>query len=435
MPPLRRVALAFSLISVAATVVAPPALATGPILSGLAKPVKVTTLKPGLVQYRYKLLVNDDGVRRTQTLYKIVWSYPSTRIALHSAVLGSESNGWIRENPISSWAQWSQPGGLVAAINGDMFNDQFPVGEPDGLLVHQRTVYDFGWGGPGVGYLPNGSMIMGRPKAVPALLKVGAHSVTVGVWNGKPLHDDQIGVYSGTSSVTVPSGFVGFAIDSTALLNLLHGSKAGFKFPSGSDVSETVSGFRFSVPGGKHTDVNLTLGQLAQCPNGGCPAGTVIPMPDGGVIALAKTGSIAATGLAAKVLANAPIGLAVDDNGWGSVTDTMGGKPQLVHNGSPQTTLLSYVDPWQWAYPHWRPAIVQKGTVAKGQGWMVLVGGAGAVGIRGSTFSRMLVQMGATNAMGFDNNSSAELYRPGVTPVTAYGFEREIPAATYLTFN
>ncbi len=433
--PLRRVALAFALMSALATVVAPQALAAGPILSGLGTPVKVTTLKPGLVQYRYRLVVNDDGVRRVQTLYKIAWSYPSTRIALHSAVLGSVSNGWIRENPISSWASWSRPAGLVAAINGDMFADQYWQAKPDGLLVHNRTVTDFGWGGPAVGYLANGSMVMGRPSAVPALIKVGSHSLTVGAWNGKPLHNDQIGVYSGVSSVTVPPGFVGFTLDSTALLNLLHGSQGGYRFPAGSNVTEIVTGFRFSVPGGIHTDASMPFGQVAQCPETACPSGTVVPMPAHGVVVLAKKGSIAAISLGAKLSASAPIAVAVDDNGWARVTDTMGGKPQLVHNGMPQTLLLSYVDPWQWQYPHWRPAIVQKGTTAKGQGWMVLVGGANAVGIRGSTFARMLVQMGATNAMGFDNNSSAELFRPGVNPITAYGFERQIPAATYLTFN
>ena len=30
---------------------------------------------------------------------------------------------------------------------------------------------------------------------------------------------------------------------------------------------------------------------------------------------------------------------------------------------------------------------------------------------------------------------STELYRPGFTPLTAYGFERYIPTATYLTFH
>jgi hypothetical protein len=433
--PLRRVALVFALMSAFATVVAPQALAAGPILSGLKTPLKVTTLKPGLVQYHYRLVINDDGIRRTQTMYKIVWSYPSSHIALHSGVLGTASNGWIRDNPISDWATWSRPAGLVAAINGDMFDDQYTVGRPDGLLVHSRTVYDFGWGGPGVGYLANGSMVMGRPSAVPALIKVGSHSLTVGAWNGKPLHNDQIGVYSGISTVTVPPGYVGFTLDSAALLNLLHGSKGGYAFRSGSNVTEIVTGFRYSVPGGTHTDAAMAFGQVAQCPETACPSGTVIPTPAGGVVVLAKKGSLAAIALGARLSNNQTIGLAVDDNGWARVTDTMGGKPQLVRNGSPQTLLLPYVDPWQWQYAHWRPAIVQKGNTAKGQGWMVLIGGPNAVGIRGSTFSRLLVQMGATNAMGFDNNSSAELYRPGANPITAYGFERQIPAATYLAFN
>src|SRR5262249_32260435 len=108
MPLLRRVALATALMSALRAVAAPPVVAAGPILSGLAKPAAVTTLKPGVVQYRYRIVVNDDGVIRKQTMYKIAWSYPSTRVSLHSALLGSyASTGWIHNNPISSWASWS----------------------------------------------------------------------------------------------------------------------------------------------------------------------------------------------------------------------------------------------------------------------------------------------------------------------------------------
>ena len=66
--------------------------------------------------------------------------------------------------------------------------------------------------------------------------------------------------------------------------------------------------------------------------------------------------------------------------------------------------------------------------------WIVC-GASDASGIYGSTWGRMLVQLGAKNAMGFDNNSSTELYRPGMNPVTAYGFERSIVSATALTYS
>jgi hypothetical protein len=110
----------------------------------------------------------------------------------------------------------------------------------------------------------------------------------------------------------------------------------------------------------------------------------------------------------------------------------MGGKPQLVSNGTASTTRPNFVDPWQWDNPHWRPAVVKS---ASGKGWLVVAGGSRGVGIQASTWARMLVQMGAREAMGFDNNSSTELYRPGVTPITAYGYERSIPSATILSYR
>ena len=72
---------------------------------------------------------------------------------------------------------------------------------------------------------------------------------------------------------------------------------------------------------------------------------------------------------------------------------------------------------------------------SNGQGWLIVAGGNRGVGIQGTTWAKMLVQMGAQSAMGFDNNSSTELYRPGVTPITAYGYERSIPSATFLSYH
>ena len=110
----------------------------------------------------------------------------------------------------------------------------------------------------------------------------------------------------------------------------------------------------------------------------------------------------------------------------------MGGKPQLVNNGTAIAARPAFVDPWQWDNPHWRPAVVKTAT---GQGWLVVAGGNRGVGIQATTWAKMLVQMGARDAMGFDNNSSTELYRPGVSPITAYGYERYIPSATFLSYH
>jgi hypothetical protein len=124
--------------------------------------------------------------------------------------------------------------------------------------------------------------------------------------------------------------------------------------------------------------------------------------------------------------------MATDNVGWDVVDDVMGGKPQLVNNGIAIAARPTFMDPWQWDNPHWRPAVVK---TAAGQGWLVVAGGSNGVGIQSTTWAKMLVQMGARNAMGFDNNSSTELYRPGVAPVTAYGYERYIPSATFLSYH
>jgi len=63
-----------------------------------------------------------------------------------------------------------------------------------------------------------------------------------------------------------------------------------------------------------------------------------------------------------------------------------------------------------------------------------VTGGAWGSGVWADTWARMLTQMGAQNALGFDNNSSAELYRPGTAPLTAFDWERSIPSAVALSY-
>src|SRR4051794_27741120 len=109
----------------------------------------------------------------------------------------------------------------------------------------------------------------------------------------------------------------------------------------------------------------------------------------------------------------------------------MGGKPQLVSGGTPLVNRPSYVDSWQWSEPHWRPALV-KGS--NGTAWLAVTGAAYGQGVWADTWARMLQQMGAVSALGFDNNSSAELYRPGAAPLTAFNWERSIPSAVALSY-
>ena len=430
-------------VSAVALATAPAALA-GPIQSGLASPVSVTLLKPGVTLTHYRVTVLDGGVLRTQNIYKVSWTIGDSRVSLDSAPLGAyyADDYSVRLNQIRGWATGSSPVGLTAAINGDFFADSYAhsgAGRPSGLLVHNRSVLSFGWGGPAVGYLPGGDMLMGRPQAVPSLIKLpNSKTATVGAFNslssrGVAIHGDQVAAYIvAGAKVTVPAGYAGYVLPSIALSTMLHGSRSGFRFASGSNMSETVAGFRFEDPAAAYQTVSVPTSKPAGCPTGTCVAGTGLTVPTGGVVVLARAGGIAATGLSTKAAAGTALIVASDNAGWQTVDDVMGGKPQLVSNGTPIASRPAFVDPWQWDNPHWRPAVVK---TASGQGWLVVAGGSRGVGIQATTWAKMLVQMGAQSAMGFDNNSSTELYRPGVTPITAYGYERSIPSATFLSYR
>jgi hypothetical protein len=265
----------------------------------------------------------------------------------------------------------------------------------------------------------------------------GGKTATVGAFNalstnGVTVHGDQVAAYVTTGArVTVPSGYVGFVVPSTVLRTTLRGSRGGYSFTTGSGTNDTVAAFRFAASSPVVTAA-MPTSQPAACPTGTCAAGVQLTVGASDVVLLAKSGGMAATGLSARASAGAPVNVTLDASQWSTVSDVMGGKPQLVRNGAAISQRPGYVDPWQWDNPHWRPAVVK---ATNGQAWMIVAGGANGVGIHATTWARMLVQMGAKNAMGFDNNSSTELFRPGVSPVTAYGYERSIPSATYLSYR
>lgn len=441
---LRALAAAIA-VSAVALAVAPAAYATGPIQSGLATPVAVTTLKPGVILTQYKVTVLDAGVMRTQSIYKVSWTIGNSHVSLDSAALGtyypddfSVRLTQIKGSPATIAAQSS----LMAAINGDFFADSYShsgAGRPSGLLIHDRTIYSFGWGGPAVGYMPGGNLVMGKPQAVPSLITLpNGKTATVGAFNaltsrGVAIHGDQVAAYvNAGAKLTVPTGYAGYVLPSTVLRTMLRGSKGGYRYSTGTNINETVAGFRFEDPAAAYQQVSVPTSKPSTCPTGTCAAGTQLTVPLAGVVVLAKAGGIAATGLSAKSAAGGALAVATDNVGWDAVDDVMGGKPQLVNNGVAIAGRPSFVDPWQWDNPHWRPAVVK---ASNGQGWLVVAGGSRGVGIQGTTWAKMLVQMGAQSAMGFDNNSSTELYRPGVSPITAYGYERSIPSATFLSYH
>jgi hypothetical protein len=407
------------------TAAAPAALPPGPVVK-LAT-VSAKTVRPGVTLTHYRATVR--GYYYAQDVYKLAWKVGNPHLSLHSALLGRyhESNGTVDIARLSTLG--STPG-LVAALNGD-FSAYVTSSSyvNSGMLVSDRRIYRFGWGGPGVGYGAAGDFTIGKPAAVPVKLRLpGGKTATIGLYGGRPERGDQVGVYNGAGkSLTVPAGYVAFTIDSPLFGTMLRGSRT-MRNPTGQGVREQVVAFAFREPSAAAATAVLPIAASSV-------AGDVVRVPAGGAVLMAQEGGLAATGLAALAARATPaVTINVDAAGWDSVTDVMGGKPQLVTDGRAIATRPGYVDPWQWECGGgcWRPALVRSG----GQGWLVLAGGPQASGMTMPVFARVLKQLGAQQALGFDNNGSAELFRPGAEPITAArGYERPLPTATTLLYR
>jgi hypothetical protein len=160
-----------------------------------------------------------------------------------------------------------------------------------------------------------------------------------------------------------------------------------------------------------------------------------VTVPATGTVLLAKVGGIAEVGLSALAAsANPVVDINGDAKGWSSVSDVMGGKPELVSGGDAISSRPTIVDSWQWTCGGgcWRPALMRTST---GRGSLILIGARGGSGLTMLSFARVLRQLGAEQAIGFDNNGSAEMYRPGHRPYTGYGYERWLPTATTLRYR
>src|SRR3954447_5944247 len=210
MVPVRRIAAALSALAVLAAASAGPATAAGPIAKGLTA-TSAKALRSGVTLSQFTMQVNDHGHLRTVRVWKVSWKVGNPHVRLDSALLGgyNTDDRSVKLGRISSWAKWGAPAGLVAAVNGDYFADSwqhYGSGRPSGLLIHDRHVYGFGWGGPAVGFKAGGDLVRGRPSAVPAQLSLpGGKQATIGAFGALPVRGDQVGVFS-TQSVTIPAG-------------------------------------------------------------------------------------------------------------------------------------------------------------------------------------------------------------------------------------
>jgi hypothetical protein len=415
----------------------------GPITSYGCPPVPMwctKALKPGITLTRWRAKLRSGT---TQTIYKLSWKLGDPHVSLMAAALNRpNASGDIALGTISHWASASGTPGLLGAINGDFFSSVgWSSGHPSGMLVHSRHVVAFGSGGPGVGYEPDGRMIMGTPSAKPAKLFLGeGQTATIAGFDpGSTLnhlgtHGDQVVLKTVTSGpVNVPAGWNGYLVGNLSgpnpFPNMLRGSERLVN-STGSAKLETVAGFRFGDAAGAVATVTLPI---VVAPSSSVQLGA------GQVLVLALPGYPA--DLALNRLANNShlVKVSIDAPAWSTVQDVMGGKPQLVKNGktmyptAQQDPPMMSGDGWQWEYPHWRPAVVE----TKTHGWLIITGGVRyGDGVYGWNWGKMLVQLGAQNAMGFDNNSSTEMFAPGHGTWTfSPGWERDITEATALTYH
>jgi hypothetical protein len=412
-------------VFVVSTSAAPATLLPGPITR--LRVVSRSALRPGVFFTHYRASVR--GYGRAQEIYRISWAIGDTHVKLGSALLGTyhPAQETVDVHPVSSLGA---PAGLLAAINGDYsaYTTRSAY-RNSGMLVKNRRIYNFGWGGPGVGYLPAGDFEIGRPRAQPVKLKLPNRlTATIGAFGALPAASDQVGAYdTGGTVVTVPLGYVAYTIDSTAFRTMLRGDRT-LTNRTGRDRPEPVAAFAFAEPSAAATATSLPIAGTQQ-------AGAQVTVPENGAVLVAKVGGIAEVGLSALAASASPVvDVNGDAKGWGSVSAVMGGKPELVSSGVAISSRPTSIDSWQWTCGGgcWRPALIRTNS---GRGSLILIGARGGSGLTMLTFARVLRQLGAQEAIGFDSNGSAEMYRPRVRPYTAYGYERWLPTATTLRYR
>ena len=236
------------------TSAAPATPLPGPITR--LRVVSRSALRPGVFFTHYR--ANVRGYRRAQEIYRISWAIGDTHVTLGSALLGTyhPAQETVDVHPISSLGA---PAGLLAAINGDYsaYTTRSAY-RNSGMLVKNRKIYNFGWGGPGVGYLPAGDFEIGRPRAQPVKLKLPNRlTATIGAFGaaaGRPATRSAPTTPPAPSS-RCPQGYVAFTIDSTAFRTMLRGDRT-LRNRTGRDRPEPVAAFAFAEPSSAgHHDV------------------------------------------------------------------------------------------------------------------------------------------------------------------------------------
>jgi hypothetical protein len=450
-----RVTLSFAVGVAGCLALAPQALAAtpkikGPIVSYRCPPAPLfcsRTLKPGVTLTHYRAKMHSGP---SQDIYRLSWKLGDPHVHLFAEALNAPTaTGRILLSTISNWAGRGAPAGFLGALNADFFSQgsNWSYGKPSGMLVQGRRIYDFGTGGPAVGYESAGRMVMGSPIARPVKITLTeGHTATINSFDPSSrglnsVKGDQVAVKTGASA-RVPTGWIGVVVTNARpgfFTEMLQGNEQVAN-SSGLRTGETVRGFRLGEGTGVTTTSQLQVLSTTTCGGYVCHGQIDVPLGAGQALLIAKSGHFAEAGLVQRANGSAhALTISTDNPRWAGVSDVMGGKPRLVKGGK-----VSYPAPWvnppmmssdgwQWDYAHWRPAVAETAT----RGWLIITGGVRyGNGVTGWNWGKMLVQLGARNAIGFDNNSSTELYVPHRGTWTfSPGYQRQIAEATALAYR
>jgi hypothetical protein len=164
--------------------------------------------------------------------------------------------------------------------------------------------------------------------------------------------------------------------------------------------------------------------------------GADVVVTAGGVVLVARAGTLAARGLD-LVASSGRFSMRVGDRGWTAATDIMEGKYQMVSGGTARAAYPGRPDSWPWYCQGTGTGCVRAvvATARGNQGWVVVETAANGTGLTMPDFARVLSQLGAIDVMGFDGNTHADFWRRGAAPITAGGWEPTAPATTTLRYQ
>ncbi len=395
LPPLR---LSFVFVAVALAL-APGATAAG---GAAAAATHMRTLASGVV-LRWQPQAPVAGVALPAQLVTITWPLGDSRYRMRTVTTGGPvaADGFLPRRRLSAWGA-TQPASLVAAISPDFATYLPGRAMPSGLEVAGRVIVHLPTAGavaPSAGYTSGGGLVLGTVRAQPMTFQLpGGQTATVEAMNASPTTGTQVGAYDMAGArIAVPPG------DGAVILQ--RSPFAGSVRSPVGVASFAALPAAYALHQSEHPVQYLTT--PIRRPAAGATHATV---PVGGAVLVVRSGGSAAAGFDQLLAGPQPqVQVNVTDQAWAGVTDVMGGKPILVKDGTAVTARPATMTDYQWSGATARIAL---GETADGRGVIAMLNGGNhsTAGLTAPQFAAALLQLGVTNAIGFDAGPVPELY-------------------------